>query len=48
MAITAAQVSATRKSRATQAARRTTTIAMAVRVTICARESKGSAALFTG
>jgi len=47
MAITAAQVSATKKSRATQAARNTTRIAMAVRVTARARGSKGSPALST-
>jgi hypothetical protein len=44
MAITAAQVSATKKSRATQAASNTTRIAIATRATVRARESKGNAA----
>src|SRR6202011_6336836 len=47
MAITAAQVIPTKKSRATQAARNTTRIAMTVRVTARARGSKGSPALST-
>jgi hypothetical protein len=46
--MTAAQVSATRKSRATQAASSTTRIASAVRATVLARESKGNAAFSEG
>src|ERR1700737_1930911 len=47
MAITAAQVSATRKSRATQAASSITMTAMAARVTARVRESRGSAGFST-
>jgi hypothetical protein len=48
MAINAAQVSATKKSRATQAASSTTRIAVAVRVIARVRESKGSTAFSKG
>src|ERR1700722_3336052 len=48
MAITTAQVSATKKSRATQAARNTTRIAIAARVSARVRESKGSAGFSKG
>jgi hypothetical protein len=48
MAINAAQASATKKSRATQAASSTTRIAIAVRVTARVRESKGSTGFPTG
>src|SRR5258708_39336551 len=47
MAITAAQVSATRKSRATQAASSIPTTAMAASVTARVRESRGSAGFST-